>query len=135
MFRPSWSASLIAALLIGGSALAQPSAAPVWRRTPRGTLAEVQDRWVFAEVVDQGRVHVRITRVVLDVEETTFEQTIEGPHWQSPLGEPCQAMGVAGADFVRLGAHVAIRIEVSVSDLCETRAPAFTLLRLPVPLP
>lgn len=119
----------------GTPASAQSTGAQRWTRTGRGTPTVVLDRWVSAVVVDAGRVHVRVTRLVNEVDQITFQQTVDGPHWRSPVGEQCQAMGVAGADFVRLRGRIAVRVQVSVSDLCETRALAYTIIALPQPVP
>src|SRR5678815_1957924 len=114
-------AVLFAALLVSIPAVGQsPPPAVRWSAAAcrgRGVYADSRDS--EASVSDDGHVTVRVKD---SAGALLGERTVDGPHWRTRFND-CQAMGIASTDFVRVHGRLAVRVEVSVGDLCDRGAP------------
>ena len=61
-----------------------------------------------------------------------FEARIPSPHWTTPYGAECEAMGIAGLDLLQHGGHLDLRVEIAVGDVCETGGRRWAIIETPL---
>ena len=116
------------------SAAARPSdeRAGVARWSARacaGRGLPVREQSAEATVLPDGTIRVRIVDQGSDA--VLGERIVTAPTWHTRAGAHCTAMGIADAAIVRSGRARAVRVEISVGDLCERNAPRCTVVTLP----
>jgi len=108
-----------------------------WSVPPRWSAARCRARTVSRHdraaqaTLDTATGAIRVWIYDTSTDAVIAERTVSAPHWRSSVGEQCTAMGIAGAEIARTpGRRLAARVEVSVGDLCERRAPRCAVVDL-----
>lgn len=82
-----------------------------------------------ATLLGNGKVQVRIVDPANDA--LIAERVVDPPTWRTRAGADCTAMGIAGAELTRVGRTAAVKVEISVGDLCERNAPRCAVVTVP----
>jgi len=126
-----WSVAVVLGLCVLLGPARASSLPPRWSASAcRARTAPRHDRAAEARLdAATGAIRVWIYDTASDA--VIAERTVAGPRWRSSVGEPCAAMGIAAAEIARAPrGRLAVRVEVSVGDLCERRAPRCAVVDL-----
>lgn len=99
------------------------------RRAPAREVVAREALYPNAELEAGNVVHVWVSD---GADHPVFEARITSPHWTTPHGAECGAMGIAGVDLVQHGGHLDVRVEIAIGDLCETGAVHFAIVDTPL---